>query len=146
YKTSGTPVAGVLTYLSVPGSHVQLYSSRSDSNGVVRFYTKDFYGPNEIVLQTQSDANVGYNVEIINSFADKILQESLPPFHIEDNMKNLLTDYSTSMQVQNNFNGNKLKEFYTPVIDSSAFYGVPDKQYKLDDYTRFSTMEEVLRE
>ena len=146
YKTSGTPVAGVLTYLSVPGSHVQLYSSRSDSNGVVRFYTKDFYGPNEIVLQTQSDANVGYNVEIINSFADKILQESLPPFHIEDNMKNLLTDYSTSMQVQNNFNGNKLKEFYTPVIDSSAFYGTPDKRYKLDDYTRFSTMEEVLRE
>ncbi|HMK18270.1 MAG TPA: hypothetical protein VK492_08725 [Chitinophagaceae bacterium] len=145
-KTSGIPVSGVLTYLSVPGSRVQLYSSRSDSNGVVRFYTKDFYGPNEIVLQTQSDENAGYNVEIINPFADKFSQESLPPFHIQDSMKNLLTDYSTSMQVQNNFNGGKLKEFYAPIIDSSAFYGVPDKQYKLDDYTRFSTMEEVLRE
>jgi len=146
YKTSGIPVPGVLTYLSVPGSRVQLYSSRSDSNGVVRVYTKDFYGPNEIVLQTQSDANAEYNVEVTNSFADKFSQENLPPFHIQDNMKNLLTDYSTSMQVQNNFNGKKLKEFYTPIIDSSAFYGVPDKQYKLDSYTRFSTMEEVLRE
>ena len=146
YKTSGIPVPGVLTYLSVPGSRVQLYSSRSDSNGVVRFYTNDFYGPNEIVLQAQSDANAGYNVEIINSFADKFSQENLPSFHIQENMKSLLTDYSTSMQVQNNFNGKKLKEFYTPVIDSSAFYGVPDKRYKLDDYTRFSTMEEVLRE
>jgi len=146
YKTSGVPVPGVLTYLSVPGSRVQLYSCRSDSNGVVRFYTNDFYGPNEIVLQAQSDSNAGYNVEIINSFADKFSQENLPPFHIQENMKSLLTDYSTGMQVQNNFNGKKLKEFYTPVIDSSAFYGVPDKRYKLDDYTRFSTMEEVLRE
>ena len=145
-KVSGNPVPGVLTYLSVPGSRVQLYSSRSDSNGVVRFYTNDFYGPNEIVLQTQSDANAGYNVEIINPFADKFSQENLPPFHIQENMKNLLTDYSTSMQVQNNFNGRKLKEFYAPLIDSSAFYGVPDKEYKLDNYTRFSTMEEVLRE
>ena len=146
YKTSGVPVPGVLTYLSVPGSRVQLYSCRSDSNGVVRFYTNDFYGANEIVLQAQSDANAGYNVEIINSFADKFSQENLPPFHIRENMKSLLTDYSTGMQVQNNFNGKKLKEFYTPVIDSSAFYGVPDKQYKLHDYTRISTMEEVLRE
>ena len=146
YKTSGVPVPGVLTYLSVPGSRVQLYGSRSDSNGVVRFYTNDFYGPNEIVLQAQGDANAEYNVEIINSFADKFSQENLPPFHIQENMKSLLTDYSTSMQVQNNFNGKKLKEFYAPVIDSSAFYGVPDKRYKLDDYTRFSTMEEVLRE
>jgi hypothetical protein len=135
-----------LTYLSVPGSRVQLYSSRSDSNGVVKFYTNDFYGPNEIVLQTQSDANAGYNVEITNPFADNFSQENLPPFHIQENMKTLLTDYSTSMQVQNNFNGRKLKEFYRPLIDSSAFYGVPDKEYKLDNYTRFSTMEEVLRE
>lgn len=32
------------------------------------------------------------------------------------------------------------------MIDSSAFYGHPYKTYKLDDYTRFTTMEEVMRE
>jgi hypothetical protein len=33
-----------------------------------------------------------------------------------------------------------------PVYDTTSFYGYPDKTYILDDYTRFPTMEEVLRE
>jgi hypothetical protein len=33
-----------------------------------------------------------------------------------------------------------------PVYDTTCFYGYPDKTYILDDYTRFPTMEEVLRE
>jgi hypothetical protein len=31
-------------------------------------------------------------------------------------------------------------------IDTLPFYGTPDKQYMLDDYTRFSTLEEILIE
>ncbi len=50
------------------------------------------------------------------------------------------------MQVQNIYAGNKIKQFYETGVDSSAFFGIPDKSYKLDDYTRFTTMEEVLRE
>jgi hypothetical protein len=33
-----------------------------------------------------------------------------------------------------------------PVYDTTSFYGRPDKTYILDDYTRFPTMEEVIRE
>ncbi len=50
------------------------------------------------------------------------------------------------MQVQNSFVSEKLKQFDAPAIDSNAFFGNPDIQYLLDNYTRFSTMEEVLRE
>src|SRR5207237_3521847 len=60
--------------------------------------------------------------------------------------KNLLSDYNVSVQVQNNFSGEKLKQFDEPLVDSNAFFGKPDVQYLLDNYTRFSTMEEVLRE
>ena len=144
-KITGLPSPGVLCYLSVPGSRIQLYGSVSDSNGIVRFYTKDIYASNEIVLQT-NNTNNRYNLEITSSFSDKHSQKGMPLFNLSENMKNLLTDYSTGMQVQNNYNGNKLKRVYTPSIDSSAFFGDPDKRYKLDDYTRFSTMEEVLRE
>jgi hypothetical protein len=31
-------------------------------------------------------------------------------------------------------------------VDSILFYGTPDRTFPLDDYTRFSTMEEVMRE
>jgi hypothetical protein len=65
---------------------------------------------------------------------------------LPDNLKDPLLNYSIGVQVQNSFTGEKLKQFYTPWVDSSAFFGTPDNQYNLDDYTRFSTMEEVLRE
>jgi hypothetical protein len=139
------PAADVLAYLSVPGSRVQLYNSRSDSTGIVRFYTKDFYGPNEIVLQTDATDSI-YKIELVDPFSDKISPKSLPAFELSENMKSTISDYNLSMQVQNSFVSEKLKQFDAPVIDSNAFFGNPDIQYLLDNFTRFSTMEEVLRE
>jgi len=139
------PAADVLAYLSVPGPRVQLYNSKSDSTGIVRFYTKDFYGPNEIVLQTDAKDSI-YKIELVDPFSDKISPKSLPAFELSENMKSIISDYNLSMQVQNSFVSEKLKQFDAPVIDSNAFFGNPDIQYLLDNYTRFSTMEEVLRE
>jgi hypothetical protein len=50
------------------------------------------------------------------------------------------------MQVHNTYEQEKLSRFAIPAIDTFPFYGKPYKVYKLDDYTRFTTMEEVLRE
>ena len=143
---TGLPAANVITYLSVPGSRIQLYASQSDIEGNIRFYTKDFYGPNEIVLQTDSRTDTTYKLEIISPFSDKFSSKELPPFDLTDDTKDPLLNLSISVQIQNSFSGERLKQFYTHGVDSSAFFGPPDSQYNLDDYTRFSTMEEVLRE
>ncbi len=143
---TGLPVANKLVYLSVPGSRVQLYSSKSDSAGVISFYTKDFYGSNEIVLQTDEAKDTSNKIELFNPFSDKFSGSELPVLNLSPKFKNLLSDYNVNMQVQNAFIGEKLKQIYLPVIDSTAFFGNPDVQYSLDNYTRYSTMEEVLRE
>ena len=143
---TGLPAANVTTYLSVPGNRIQLYTSESDTAGNIRFYTKDFYGPNEIVLQTDSRTDTTYKLEITSPFSDKFSSKLLPLFDLPDNIKDLLLNLSISVQVQNSYTGEKLKQFYASGVDSSAFFGLPDSQYNLDDYTRFSTMEEVLRE
>jgi hypothetical protein len=143
---TGLPAANVTTYLSVPGNRIQLYASESDTAGNIHFYTKDFYGPNEIVLQTDSRTDTTYKLEITSPFSDKFSSKLLPPFDLPDNMKDPLLNYSIGVQVQNSFSGERLKQFYTHGVDNSAFFGPPDNQYNLDDYTRFSTMEEVLRE
>lgn len=72
--------------------------------------------------------------------------DSLPAFHLAGAYRNLLQEHSLSMQVQNIYLADSGKKFQTPLIDSFRFFGRPDKTYKLDDYTRFTTMEEVLRE
>ena len=143
---TGLPASGVLTYLSVPGRRVQMYSSQSDSAGNLKFYTTDFYGSNEILLQTDVHADTSYRIEIISPFSENFSSLSLPSFSLPENVKQPLTDHNVNVQVQNIFWGDKLRQFYSPLIDSNGFYGPPDNTYMLDNYVRFSTMEEVLRE
>ena len=143
---TGLPAGDVVTYLSVPGKRVQLYNSRSDAEGRLKFYTKDFYGRNEILLQTDSRLGGSYKIEITNPFSDKVSSRSLPVFELPESAKTPLIDHNVSMQVQNIFAGDKLQQLYAPLIDSHGFYGAPDNYYMLDNFVRFSTMEEVLRE
>lgn len=143
---TGMPVAHTVAYLSVPGSRVQLYTSVSDSLGNVNFYTKDFYGPNELVLQTEAGTDSIYRIELHSPFSDNFSTTSFPALNLSRGVKDILSDYHVGVQVQNGFTGEKLKQFDEPLVDSTAFFGNADVQYFLDNYVRFSTMEEVLRE
>ncbi|MGZ5134444.1 MAG: hypothetical protein ACXWCG_04820, partial [Flavitalea sp.] len=144
--STGLPGRDVIAYLSVPGSRVQLYSSKSDTDGQIRFYTSDFYGPNEILLQTDSRSDTTYRIELTNPFSEVFSSGPLPFFKLSDELKDPLIENNVSVQIQNAFSADKIRQFYAPSVDSSAFYGKPDNLYILDEYIRFSTMEEVLRE
>ncbi len=140
------PANEIVTYFGIPGKRVQLFTSKSDSLGRVFFNTKDFYGPGEIVVQTNTERDSTYRIDILSPFSEQYSKSPLPSFSLNADMKKSLETQSLGMQVQNIYAGNKIKQFYDPGIDSSAFFGRPYKSYKLDDYTRFTTMEEVLRE
>jgi hypothetical protein len=140
------PAAKVLTYLGIPGKRVQLYTAMSDSLGRVRYYPKDFYGANEIIAQTNQMIDSTYRIDIASPFSEQYSKIALPKFTVDTGMANALKAHSIGVQVLNIYSGANIKRFYDPVIDSSAFYGKPYATYKLDDYVRFTTMEEDLRE
>jgi len=142
-KAPGRHITG---YLSVPGIHQQLYPSISDSTGRMLFNTRDFYGSGEIIVQTNPQTDSTYRIDIKSPFSDQYSPTTLPSFALLPAMESALTEGSINMQVQNIFKGNNLEQFYAKQIDSGPFYGTPGKTYKLDDYTRFNTIEEVLRE
>lgn len=144
--TTNAPAFDVIAYFAVPGKRVQLFASRSDTTGHVLFNTKDLYGPGEIVVQTDSHRDTTYHIDIQNPFSEQFSKLPLPPFELTADMKTPLEQQNVAMQVQNIYAGSKTKQFYEPYIDSTGFYGKPDHVYRLDDYTRFTTMEEVLRE
>lgn len=50
------------------------------------------------------------------------------------------------MQVQNVYTGDSLRKYSLPHIDTTPFYTRAGYTYLLDNYTRFTTIEEVLRE
>jgi hypothetical protein len=145
-KKTGMPAEGIMAYLSSPAKKFQFNTAISNAQGLAYFNTKDFRGAELIVAQTNNKQNADYRVEVLNPFSETYPEKSLPALTLQPNIQNQLLNHSINSQVQTVYSIDSLNQFYYPYTDSSHFYGIPDKAYYLDDYTRFSTMEEVLRE
>jgi hypothetical protein len=143
---SNAPVGGVLAYLSVPGKNFQLYTSRSDNAGRLTFYARNISGPSELVAQTNFRQDSIYQIEMSSPFSTSYASSLLPALSLGEGLRSGLLKQSLGNQVQNVYLGNKLRTFYPAATDSGSFYLDPSKSYVLDNFVRFNTMEEVLKE
>ena len=144
-KTGGPAQKMIQAYCSVPGTRTQFSVARSDDYGHLQFEMKDLYGSQELILQT-NPADSQYRVEISNPFSEEYTKDPLGPFVMPQGLSATLTDRNIATQVLNRYGGLRLKQFHVPIADTSAFFYRPDFSYLLDNYVRFTTMEEVLRE
>ncbi|GAB3895182.1 hypothetical protein [Spirosoma agri] len=143
--TTNAPVPNVLAYLSAPGKPVRLFAARSDSTGRLRFEMQDFYGTQDVIVQTNPQDSL-YRLTIDSPFAEQPPATRLPALVLDENQTEPIQNRSVAMQVQNTFWNEQSLRYTYPTVDSAAFYGIPDESYRLDAYTRFPTMEDVLRE
>ena len=144
--STGKPVKDIQTYLSVPGTYTKFYTQKSGDSGEVKFDVKGYYGAGEVVIQTHEQDQAAYRIEVASPYAEELSHTDLPLFTLDEKQQYQLTRRSVSMQVQHAYAEDSISKFALPRIDSLPFYGKPDHQYLLDNYTRFVTMEEVLRE
>jgi len=144
--SSNKLVSDVTAYLTINGDPQQFYVAKSDSAGGLLFNTQNFYGLHELVAQANSQVDNSYHIDILSPFAERDTTIRSGTFALNQDIKKTLAENSLNMQVQNIFSAGQIKQFYRSSTDSTWFFGKPSKTYKLDDYTRFATMEEVLRE
>lgn len=145
-ETTGQPAAGVLVYLSVPGRRVQMYGCKSDSQGLVHFNMENFYGPSQVVLQTNTTEDSIYRLQVFTPFSDERAGGELPRLTVPEESSEELAEANLHMEIENAYHENDLQKMQPLLIDTLAFYQKPYKTYLLDNYTRFTTMEEVMRE
>ncbi|MES1216485.1 MAG: hypothetical protein ABUT20_13295 [Bacteroidota bacterium] len=145
-KQSGQPAKNIMAYLSAPAKKYQFTADVSNEDGMVQFNTKDFIGTEQLVVQTNTRSDSNYSVVILNPFAEKFSGTQLPQLTIPASIQNHLLYQSINSQVQSTYLNDSMNRFYYPFTDTNHFFGPPEKTYNLDDYTRFTTMEEVLRE
>src|SRR6185437_9646815 len=145
-EATGKPVQGVVVYLSVPGRRVQLYGCKSNVDGIVHFEMKDFYGPSQIVLQTDTKKDSIYHLQIFSPFSEEFSNVSLPALTVSENNRENLEDENLHMEISNAYHSGEMQKLAAISIDTLPFYYKPYTTYLLDNYTRFTTMEEVLRE
>lgn len=143
---TGKPAPDVQVFLSIPETSYKLYFGSSDDSGIVKINVKDFFGNSELVLQVK-DNQPEYQIEVLNPFSEEYSAIFYPPFAIYNDQKALLENHSIAMQAQHIYRADSIQRFLAPAIkDTFPFFGEALYTYHLDDYTRFTTMEEVLRE
>jgi hypothetical protein len=143
---NGLPAQQIECYLSVPGTRAIFLSNVSDDSGHIKFEMRNMYGAAEVIAQTNSMRDSVYRIDVQNPFSEKYPKDSLPRFLLPVNNPATLTEQSVATQVQNIYTGNRQRQFTEAGFDTSLFYSKPDLSYLLDNYVRFTTMEEVLRE
>ena len=138
------PAAGVPAYLSLPGRTFWFNSTVSHPDGLVQFEMPHTYGLHKLVLQTNSVRDSTYRVELLSPFTagGGMAAPGLPP--LARRLAAAITERHVQLQAQQTF---ATAPRYLPVpTDTVAFYGRPDEHYRLDDFTRFPTLEDVMRE
>lgn len=145
-EITGKPAANVLVYLSVPGKRVQLYGCTSNEEGFIHFDLKNFYGPSQIVLQTNTTKDSIYHLEIFSPFSEEYSGQDFPSLKVSENKRDELEASNLHMEILNAYHANDLQKMAPLNIDTLPFYYKPTKTYLLDNYTRFTTIEEVMRE
>jgi hypothetical protein len=143
---TGRPVPDLEGFLSVPGKRSQFTTARSDSSGRVAFEMRNMYGSSEIIVQTNLAVDSLDRIDIDDPFSQVYPRRVYPPFREPLQNPVTISEHNLSMQIQNAYAAMRAQQLTLPALDSSAFYLHPDLTYNLDDYTRFTTMEEVLRE
>ncbi|AIZ62928.1 hypothetical protein PK28_03130 [Hymenobacter sp. DG25B] len=139
------PVPGITTYLSAPSRITRLQNAVSGVNGVFQFELNHFYGPQDIIVQTDPQQDSTCQIEVFSPFSPQYAAAvaggpALPRF---------APDYAKrhfQQQVQTIYSGKYANRITMPAPDSTAFFGKPDEIYLLDKYTRFKVLEEVMRE
>lgn len=153
-RRTGAPAPNIAAWLSAPGRRYQLARSVSDINGNILWDMGALYGARELVVQPVT-ADSNYHIEITSSFAEADPNPAASPAanaaagrrSLPNPPPSQLLQHSIGAQAQNAYQAALRQQFIRPEqTDTNAFYGRPDRRYKLDDYTRFTTMEEVIRE
>ena len=141
---TGAPAADsqVINLLSFPGKEIQLFAGQPFTNGDVSFYTQCVTGKQELTTAAIAPSNQKFRIDIQSPYA--LHSPALLPFLKPDSTwLDYLKLRNLSVQVTYAYTADSLSKIREITPCTSLF---PQKQYILDDYTRFSTMEEVFIE
>ena len=143
---TGKPEKDIAVFLATPDLRPKLFVTQSDSLGNLRFEVNKLHDTQEIIVQTDTRLDSTYRIEISNPYSGQASSRRWPQFSFSPEQSSQLLTRSVNMQTLNAFINRPAPRTIFTGADSLAFYGKPDERYLLDAFTRFPTMEEVMRE
>ncbi len=144
---TGTPApAGIGTYLTIPNRTGRFYYAATQAGGLAQFEPDLFTGIQKVVLQTDFSRDSTYRLELRSPYSTRHAPMQWAPLALTPALAPALAERHVQAQVAQYFTSLPPAPAAHAGADSTSFFGKPDERYMLDDYTRFKTMEEVMRE
>lgn len=148
WRKDGQPLANAQLFITIPGKNPRLYAIESDKDGNIDLEIPLLNGNVDLIIQPlpkDSAAKiVVYSPFFEHSMEKKILLEEV---RIDADLMADIRQRHKSLQVQEAYySDSTLARLNAQAMDSTLFFAKADERFNLDDYTRFTTMEEVFRE
>ncbi len=143
-SATGRLAENVECFLSFPSKSPKIYLSKSNSDGIVFFEINNIEGIQDAVLQTYSPSGRKYFIEPQSPFSEDLPHKTIITDFVKTTDGHSLKTRMIDMQINSIFTNPK--NYPISDADSLMFFGKPDELHKLDDYTRFKTLKEVITE
>lgn len=131
-------------FISAPGNSSDVYSASIHKGAGLTFFTSNIYGDRDLVCEIENlGSGVPCHIELDSPFVN-VPAGDIPVLSLCSSFREALEKRTLSSRIEKSFAGKLIPE-YLPVKENVLF-GDECLTYKLDDYTRFPTMEEVIVE
>ncbi len=143
---TGKNASSVPVMVSLTGKLTDVQYGESDENGFVYFNLKNVFGPHQILVKTLPEFENTVDLQIVRPYLPALIVPHAQKPVLKSEFVNSVEEMHNNMVINKAFDSTWMNQFYPTNADSISFYGKPYKTYLLDNYKRFVTMEEVLRE
>lgn len=138
-------LAGKYAFISSPSDKSDLYAAPIREDGSLTFFTAGIYGEKECICEIEGiDPRLECHVELLSPYVNAAVKPAAPLL-LSASLGEALRARSVTMQLERRFAADTLQE-RLPRRADGLFDENAVVRYILDDYTRFTTMEEVLVE
>ena len=136
---------GKYAFISSPSDKSDVYAAPIRDDGSLVFFTGNIYGDKECICEIEGiDPKFNGHVELRSPYVNPTVAPARP-LPISTSLADVLKFRSAAMQLERRFAADSLLGFLPRRTDALFDENVVVR-YRLDDYTRFPTMEEVFVE
>ncbi|WP_291285846.1 hypothetical protein [Flavobacterium sp.] len=144
-KSSSAETKNKKVALSIVGKNYVLKLAKTDNEGNFVFNLEKPNPSSNVIVQILEDNKQDYTIEMDKPKNSNLSNLSFPEFQFNSEFKQNISERLISTQIENAYYNIK-KDSTLASTDTIPFYNKLSKEYKLDAFTRFPTMEETITE
>ncbi|MEL6484939.1 MAG: Ig-like domain-containing protein, partial [Bacteroidota bacterium] len=140
---ASNPVSDVSVAFSALGQDEHFDIAQTNDDGTFYVNLAQDYETTPIFMEPITEA--AYTVEFVPKTRVDVTQLDFPEFKFDETVKDFILQKSIHNQLENAYAGAK-PDSIVPADKAESLKSLEDVNYQLDDYTRFPTLRETIRE